>query len=85
MLGEALGIKTTDSEELVRKLSEFHVEDIIAASSEIMKKQVRIQDKETLNFFLLIFLIWTIKFSIFMKIREKRKDIIIFTWKVWYL
>lgn len=41
MLGEALGIKTTDSEELVRKLSEFHVEDIIAASSEIMKKQVR--------------------------------------------
>lgn len=85
MLGEALGIKTTDSEELVRKLSEFHVEDIIAASSEIMKKQVRIQDKETLNFFLLIFLIWAIKFSIFMKIREKREDIIIFTWKVWYL
>lgn len=41
MLGEALGIKTTDSEELVKKLSEFHVKDIIAASGEIMKKQVR--------------------------------------------
>ncbi|XP_016907128.2 esterase FE4 [Apis cerana] len=39
MLGEALGIKTTDSEELVKKLSEFHVKDIIAASGEIMKKQ----------------------------------------------
>lgn len=41
MLGEALGIHTTDSAELVQKLSEFHVKDIIAASDEIMKSQVR--------------------------------------------
>ena len=39
MLGEALGIHTTDSAELVQKLSEFHVKDIIAASDEIMKSQ----------------------------------------------
>ncbi|XP_076656402.1 esterase FE4 [Halictus rubicundus] len=37
MLGEALGIKTTDSAELVQKLSEFHVKDIIAATDEITK------------------------------------------------
>ncbi|XP_033332359.2 esterase FE4 [Megalopta genalis] len=37
MLGEALGIKTTDSAELVQKLSEFHVKDIIAASGEVTK------------------------------------------------
>lgn len=41
MLGEALGIKTTDSEELVKKLSEFHAEDIIAATNEITKHQVK--------------------------------------------
>lgn len=40
MLGDALGIHTTDSAELVSKLSDFHVKDIIAASSEIMKDQV---------------------------------------------
>lgn len=39
-LGEALGIQTTDSEELVQKLTEFHVKDIIAASNEIMKSEV---------------------------------------------
>ncbi|XP_003487272.1 esterase FE4-like [Bombus impatiens] len=39
MLGDALGIHTTDSAELVSKLSDFHVKDIIAASSEIMKDQ----------------------------------------------
>ncbi|KAK9301557.1 hypothetical protein QLX08_006113 [Tetragonisca angustula] len=39
MLGEALGIKTTDSGELVKKLSEFHAEDIIAATNEITKHQ----------------------------------------------
>ncbi|XP_029046685.1 esterase FE4-like [Osmia bicornis bicornis] len=38
-LGEALGIQTTDSEELVQKLSEFHVKDIISASHEIMKSE----------------------------------------------
>ena len=39
MLGEALGIHTTDSAELVQKLSEFHAKDIITASNEIMKSQ----------------------------------------------
>ncbi|XP_076239219.1 esterase FE4 [Calliopsis andreniformis] len=39
MLGEALGIHTTDSAELVQKLTEFHVKDIIAASEQIMKSQ----------------------------------------------
>ncbi|XP_076173591.1 esterase E4 [Ptiloglossa arizonensis] len=39
MLGEALGIRTTDSAELVQKLTEFHVKDIIAASNEIMESQ----------------------------------------------
>ncbi|XP_076766541.1 esterase FE4 [Xylocopa sonorina] len=39
MLGEALGIHTTDSGELVRKLSEFHPKDIITATNEIMKNQ----------------------------------------------
>lgn len=39
MLGDALGIHTTDSAELVSKLSDFHVKDIIAASNEIMKDQ----------------------------------------------
>ncbi|XP_078051535.1 esterase FE4-like [Augochlora pura] len=37
MLGEFLGIKTTDSTELVQKLSEFHVKDIIAATGEVTK------------------------------------------------
>ncbi|XP_031846091.1 esterase FE4 [Nomia melanderi] len=36
-LGEALGIKTTDSAELVQKLSEFDVKDIIAGSDEVTK------------------------------------------------
>ncbi|XP_054003488.1 esterase FE4-like [Hylaeus anthracinus] len=39
MLGEALGIHTTDSAELVEKLTEFHVKDIIAASNQIMTNQ----------------------------------------------
>ncbi|XP_017761096.1 PREDICTED: esterase FE4-like [Eufriesea mexicana] len=39
MLGENLGIRTTDSEELVKRLSEFHVKDIITASNEIMDSQ----------------------------------------------
>lgn len=37
MLGEALGIKTTDSAELVQKLSEFHAKDLIAAADEVSK------------------------------------------------
>lgn len=45
MLGEALGIRTTDSAELVQKLTEFHVKDIIAASNEIMESQVTCFDK----------------------------------------
>ncbi|KOC60513.1 Esterase FE4 [Habropoda laboriosa] len=39
MLGEALGIHTTDSGELVHKLSEFAASDIIAATNEISKNQ----------------------------------------------
>ncbi|XP_017882530.2 esterase FE4-like [Ceratina calcarata] len=39
MLGEALGIHTTDSAELVQKLTEFDVKDIITATTEITQKQ----------------------------------------------
>lgn len=46
MLGEALGIHTTDSAELVQKLTEFHVKDIIAASNEIGKNLVSYANRD---------------------------------------
>ena len=52
MLGEALGIKTTDSGELVKKLSEFHAEDIIAATNEITKHQVKYLVNENVEIFI---------------------------------
>ncbi|CAK9820725.1 Esterase FE4 [Anthophora plagiata] len=39
MLGEALGIRTSDSGELVQKLSEFSANDIITATNEMSKNQ----------------------------------------------
>lgn len=73
MLGEALGIKTTDSEELVKKLSEFDVKDIIAASGEIMKKQVR-----NSAFFFLIFCIGQSNFSYLFFMKNEEIIIVIF-------
>lgn len=40
-LGEALGIKTTDTKELVDKLKEFSVQDIVTATQEVAKTIVR--------------------------------------------
>lgn len=40
-LGEALGIKTTDTKELVNKLKEFSVQEIVTATSEVTKLLVK--------------------------------------------
>ena len=39
-LGEALGIKTSDTKELVAKLKEFSVQEIVTATGEVAKIMV---------------------------------------------
>lgn len=63
MLGEALGIKTTDSEELVKKLTEFHVQDIIAATNEITKHQVKYLANMNVEIFISFFLLSFLQFG----------------------